>query len=156
MESQTDDSNTQEGVEKWVESIPFSLPTMRESHNDVMGWYRKYRLEGEFLHGKKRSGSTCNNILAKDILDTQGKSKSDGSVLYYCDEGCKAVHSNEPDVLRDMKSDFFLCNHCYIDRMETLESSTKRNTCGGVRKSGRVRQFIDNIEMESTTILGQK
>jgi hypothetical protein len=102
-----------------------------------VAWYKKFLEEGEFLYGKKWSGDTCNNLPAEDILHTQGKSKIDGSVLYYCDEGCKAICSEDPTVLKILKCDFFLCRVCYFDRIEKQESSTKSLTDGGRRRSGR-------------------
>ena len=102
-------------------------------------WYKSFLKEGEFLHGKKCKGDTCNNLPAEDILLKQGESKSDGTVLYYCDEGCKAVHSKDPTVRRDLKCNFFMCCTCYFNRIEKLESSTISPTDGGRRKSSRVR-----------------
>ena len=69
-----------------------------------VAWYKKFLEEGEFLYGQKCSGDTCNNLPAEDILQTQGKSKIDGSVLYYCDEGCKAIRSEDPTVLKNLKA----------------------------------------------------
>ena len=104
-----------------------------------VAWYKHYLNEGEFLHGEKCAGDTCRNMPAEKILEQQGKSKSDGSVLYYCDEGCKAMHSNDQDVLRDLKCNYFLCLPCYLDRMEKLDLERKQESNGGVRKSSRKR-----------------
>jgi hypothetical protein len=100
-------------------------------------WYTHYLHQGEFLHGEKCQGSTCGSMPAERILEEQGKSKSDGTVLYYCDEGCKAMHSNDPDVLKELKCNFFLCHPCYLDRMESLDIERKQTMNGGVRKSTR-------------------
>jgi hypothetical protein len=102
-------------------------------------WYKHYLHQGEFLHGEKCQGSTCNSMPAERILEEQGKSKSDGTVLYYCDEGCKAMHSNDPDVLKELKCNFFLCHPCYLDRMESLDIERKQTTNEGIRKSTRNR-----------------
>ena len=105
-----------------------------------VAWYKKFLEEGEFLYGKKCSGDSCNKLKAEDILGTQGKSKIDGSVLYYCDEGCKAIRSDDPTVVNDLECDFFLCRVCYFDRIEKMESSTRSKTDGGGRRrSGRAR-----------------
>jgi hypothetical protein len=104
-----------------------------------VAWYKKFLQEGEFLYGKKCRGDTCNNLPAQDILSTQGESKIDGSVLYYCDEGCKAIRSDDPTVLRDLQCNFFLCRVCYCNRIVKLESRTKSQTAGGRRRSGRAR-----------------
>jgi hypothetical protein len=73
----------------------------------LVTWHKKLLEEGEFISGKKCSESTCKILPAEAILATeQEKSKMDGSVLYYCDEGCKAVHSDDPTVLRNLKCEF--------------------------------------------------
>ena len=104
-----------------------------------VAWYRKFLNKGEFLYDRKCCGDICGNLPSEVILSTQGKSKIDGLVLYYCDEGCKAMHLDDPTVLKNLKCDFFLCRVCYFDRIEKLESSTTSQTDGGRRRLGRAR-----------------
>jgi hypothetical protein len=127
------------GVTKASDTFGCRHLGVRQLHSMNVSWYKSFIREGEFLYGNNCKGETCNNLPAKNILSEHGKAKSDGTVLYYCDEGCKAVHSKDPIVLKDLKCDFFLCRPCYFSRIEKLECSTSSTTLGGRRRSGRVR-----------------
>ena len=106
------------GVTKASDTFGCRHLGVRQLHSMNVSWYKSFIREGEFLYGNNCKGETCNNLPAKDILSKHGKAKSDGTVLYYCDEGCKAVHSKDPIVLKDLKCDFFLCRTCYFSRIE--------------------------------------